>query len=36
MDNEDTRLGYSLIYDGISILCVAVIYLIEVIVKIVI
>jgi hypothetical protein len=36
MDNEDTRLGYSLIYAGIGILCVAVIYLIEVIVKIVI
>ena len=36
MDNEDTRLGYSLIYAGIGILCVGFIYLIEVIVKIVI
>ena len=35
MDNEDTRLGYSLIYAGIGILCVAVIYLIEVVIKIV-
>ena len=36
MDDEDTRLGYSFIYAGIGRLCVAVIYLIEVIVKIVI
>ena len=36
MENEDTRLGYSFIYAGIGILCVAVIYLIEVVIKIVI
>ena len=35
MDDEDTRLGYSFIYAGIGILCVAVIYLIEVVIKIV-
>ena len=36
MENEDTRLGYSFIYAGIGILCVAVINLIEVVIKIVI
>ena len=36
MENEDTRLGYSFIYAGIGILCVAFIYLIEVVIKIVI
>jgi hypothetical protein len=36
MENEDTRLGYSFIYAGIGILCVAFIYLIEVLVRIVI
>ena len=33
MENEDTRLGYSFVYAGIGILCVCVIYLIEVIIK---
>ncbi len=33
MENEDTRLGYSLVYAGIGILCVAFIYLIEVVIK---
>jgi len=36
MENEDTRLGYSFIYAGIGILCVAFIYLIEVLIRIVI
>ena len=36
MENEDTRLGYSLVYAGIGILCVAFIYLIEVLIRIVI
>ena len=35
MDNEETRLGYSFVYAGIGIMCVAVIYLIEVVIKIV-
>ena len=35
MDNEETRLGDSFVYAGIGILCVAVIYLIEVVIKIV-
>lgn len=34
--NEDTRLGYSLVYAGIGILCVSVIYLIEVVIKLIV
>jgi hypothetical protein len=36
MENEDTRLGYSLVYAGIGILCVCVIYLIEVVIKLIV
>ena len=36
MENKDTRLGYSLIYAGIGILCVSFIYLIEVIIKLIV
>jgi hypothetical protein len=35
MDNEEIRLGYSFVYAGIGILCVAVIYLMEVVIKLV-
>ena len=33
MENEDARLGYSFVYAGIGILCVAFVYLIEVVIK---
>ena len=34
--NEDTRLAYSFVYAGIGILCVSVIYLIEVVIKLIV